>query len=342
MKGTTPLASTPPAKPTSADVARLAGVSRATVSRVVNDPGNSLVTEETRRRVLDAVRSLGYTPHASARALRAGRTHLILMPLVRAPLGRAVDQLIENLSRDLAARGLRLLIDADRSVAPEQAAHSWAEHRPDAVIGGPATCPPEAVRVLRNAGVDTVVLLDSPRRRDATALGFHDAAVAATAARHLLDTGHRRLACLVPEGPSRQLAQRRLERVRELADAAGAVVEAVPCSFGQDELRLAAARWRGSRERPTAVYAFDDDYALMLIHVLRESGLSVPEDIAVIGSGNFPLGGVFTPRLTTTHFDMSAVSAAVCEALTRLLQGKSLPRGTRAAMEPVLTVRESA
>ncbi|WP_367039241.1 LacI family DNA-binding transcriptional regulator [Streptomyces sp. Je 1-332] len=332
------------ARPTSADVARVAGVSRATVSRVVNGTAGKTVKVETRRRVLDAVRTLGYTPHAFASSLRAGRSQLVLMPLMRVPLGHAVDQLVEHLSRDLAERGLRLLIDAERSLPPAEAARAWAEYRPAAVIGGPATCPPEAVRILRGAGVDTILLLDNSRRRDVTVLGFHDGAVATVAAQYLVDAGHRRIACLVPDGPFAQLAGRRLARAQEVAAAVGATVEPVPCAFDLDSLRAVASDWRrsASDRRPTGVFAYNDDFALLLVQALQEAGFRVPGDIAVVGAGNHPLGAQLHPRLTTAHFDARKVSAAVGEGIAHLLADEALPRSTRRAMVPVLTRRDSA
>ena len=93
---------------TSSDVARAAGVSRATVSFVLNDKPGMRITEETRRRVLEAARELDYRPHASARSLAAGRSDVVLLAIPDLPIGAGISRFVEELATALAAYGLTL------------------------------------------------------------------------------------------------------------------------------------------------------------------------------------------------------------------------------------------
>ncbi|MFD4254325.1 LacI family DNA-binding transcriptional regulator [Amycolatopsis thermoflava] len=330
-------------RPTSADVARLAGVSRATVSYVLNGKDGHRVSEATRDKVLAAVRTLDYAPNAAARTLRAGHGDVVLMPLPSLPLSPPIDANIQHLDRELAERGLRLLLHGDRSGAGAAGVRSFAELRPAAVLLDAHRCTPSAVRLLTGAGA-VVLAIGKPRSARVPYLPMDSVAVARLATRYLLDRGHRRLACLVPGPPLVPLSEPRFAAVAGLAADAGVPVERVDCHMDVDSLRPAVARWRGSaRRRPTAVYAYNDEFALLLIEALRGAGLRVPGDIAVIGSGSFPMGAVLRPTLTTTHIPAGQIARAQASTVRRLLDGEPLNHEEMAAaMQPVLTVRESA
>src|SRR5438105_4346468 len=102
--------------PTSTDVAKTAGVSRTTVSYVLNGTEDGRISQATRAKVLAAVRQLGYAPNAQARLLRAGTSDVVLMPMPRDPLGPMFDTLLSSLSTELADRGLTLLIQGHRHI----------------------------------------------------------------------------------------------------------------------------------------------------------------------------------------------------------------------------------
>ncbi|MFF7656670.1 substrate-binding domain-containing protein [Streptomyces sp. NPDC007983] len=167
-------------------------------------------------------------------------------------------------------------------------------------------------------------------------------AVADRAARHLVDRGHGQLACLVPGGELAGIAQKRFDAVRAVADAAGVPVERVDCQPAVDSVRAVTDHWRDPGNRPSAVYAYNDEFALSLIQVLRDAGLDVPGDISVIGSGNHPLGATLRPRLTSTFHDMSELGTTVASTVRRLLDGQEAQAAQGPAVRPRLTIRESA
>ncbi|PAK28022.1 LacI family transcriptional regulator [Streptomyces sp. alain-838] len=331
----------PPARPTSADVARHAGVSRATVSYVLNGV-NHAISEPVRQRVLAAARELHYAPNASARSLRTGHSNLVLLPLPQDRSLPGQNVFLEHLNRELGRRDLALLLHGDSTASGIKGARTWAELRPAAVYLDAARGTRRAVTLLRRAGVRAVLLGGVPAVPYAPTLPLDQAGLARVATRHLFDRGHRRLACLVPQGNWAALAEPRCDAVADIAATEGGSVEPVPCEFSLDSLRPAIARWRDPACRPDAVYAFNDEFALLLVQALSEAGLEVPGDIAVIGSGDQPLGAALRPALTTVHFDLPRLAHAVADSLRRLLDGQDLDPAVTSAVQPRLIIRESA
>ncbi|WP_433567137.1 LacI family DNA-binding transcriptional regulator [Nocardia sp. CA-151230] len=330
--------------PTSADVARLAGVSRATVSYVLNGRSDERVRPQTRDRVLAAVRELGYAPNATARTLRTGRSNTVLMPTIQLPGSPPLDTFIEQLAFALAEQDLCLLMHGGRRHTGLEAAQEWAALRPVAVIANPHQCPPESVEFLQRAGVRAVVLLGAQASEagSAIALPVDHSAVARTAAEYLIDRGCRRLACLVPTGALAVLGIPRLEAVSLVANPAGIPVERVDCDLTEQSITPTVNRWRTDpASRPDGIYAYNDEHALLLIEALREAGLRTPDDIAVVGSGNFPMGRILRPRLTTTYVPAERHATAIATTIANALNGAT---GTTvpAPPPPELIVRESA
>ncbi len=134
----TPAHSSPASRsvPTSADVARLAGVSRATVSYVLNNTSAVRISEPTRRRVHEAAKELGYVPHAAARSLRAGHSRMVLMPAPSFPVGPLYSRFIGELQWALGRLDYTVVQYGSVGEYGDEAARAWAELRPVAVLGG--------------------------------------------------------------------------------------------------------------------------------------------------------------------------------------------------------------
>ncbi|SEL54308.1 LacI family DNA-binding transcriptional regulator [Rhodococcus maanshanensis] len=329
-------------RPTSADVARHSGVSRATVSYVLNGRDDHPISEQTKRRVLASVDALGYTPNLAASALRAGRSNIVLMPMPDIPLGFAVDAILQGLDRGLSERGLRFLLHGDRGSSGVTGARAWAQLRPAAVFTDTVRCDAEAAALLRRAGVRAVLLAGPEVVPYAPTARFQFDSLADCAARYLAGSrGHRRLACLVPGGELADLGERRFGVFVSAATQEGASVERVDCALSIDTLLPVVSAWRDPDRRPDAVYAYDDEFALVLIQALREAGLEVPRDIAVVGSDNLPLGAILRPHLTTTCVDLQAIASGLAESISRLVDGRPFePLGDLFA--PRVLVRQSA
>src|ERR1700733_2964002 len=185
--------------PTSADVARLARVSRSTVSLVVNDVPTARISQGTRERVRAAVHELGYAPDVSARRLRAGTSRLVLMPLPQFPFNPAIDTMIDHLSEKLLVNGLTLLVHGDRRATGTEAARTWAELRPAGGLVTADRCTKPSVALLRRAGTGVLMISERPVPW-ADTLEFDQGRVGAEAAAHLLAVGPRPPPAVVPPG----------------------------------------------------------------------------------------------------------------------------------------------
>lgn len=151
--------SAPRSVPTSADVARLAGVSRATVSYVLNNTGTVRISEPTRRRVREAARQLGYVPHAAARSLRAGHSRMVLMPAPSFPAGPLYSRFLSELQWALGRLDYTVVQYGTVGLRGDEAARAWAELRPVAVLAPGSDLGPQGVEVLKRSGARAVVTL---------------------------------------------------------------------------------------------------------------------------------------------------------------------------------------
>ena len=304
--------------PTSADVARLARVSRSTVSLVVNDVPNSRIAQPTRERVLAAVQELGYAPDVSARRLRAGTSRLVLMPLPQLPLGPAIDTTIEHLSEKLRASGLTLLVHGDRRATGTAAARMWAELRPAAVLVSADRCTKSSVALLRRAGTEVLMISGRPTSW-ADTLEFDQGRVGAEAAAHLLAVGHRRLAAIVPTGPLEGLGRARAEGLGNAARTVGASSEEITM---EATLQSAAAVASAVRRPggPTAVFTYNDEYGALLHRALGDQGAVMPDEIALVGADNLPIATFLRPALTSVALDPVEMADRMCTAIRSMLE----------------------
>jgi DNA-binding LacI/PurR family transcriptional regulator len=309
---------------TSADVARAAGVSRATVSYVLNDTPHQTISAATRGRVLDAAARLGYAPSAAARTLRTGRSDVVLCLLPDWPIGQEVGALLGNLSSALARSGLTFVAHPgsreDRPIA-----EIWKALTPAAVLAF-ADFSDDEIDAMRAAGVALVVALLGRIRQRRRELEVPQQRVGRLQAEHLAARGHVRLGYAYPDDDRvRLFADPRLDGARSACAAAGLpepVVGTVPLDprAAADAVR----RWRGSGV--TAVCAYNDEVALAVLAGLRAHGLAAPAGLAVIGVDDIPAARLATPALTTVTTDQVAVAAHLSATIVAAINGRPEPR----------------
>ncbi|MFM9369913.1 LacI family DNA-binding transcriptional regulator [Streptomyces sp. Da 82-17] len=291
--------------PTSADVARLAGVSRATVSYVLNNAGSVRISEPTRRRVRAAADELGYVPHAAARSLRAGHSRMVLMPAPAMPVGGLYSHLFSELQWALRRLDYTVVQFGSLGMSGDDAARAWAELRPVAVLApGDGTLTPRGVHVLARSGAKAVVTLGPQRVEGAHALLMDQRAVGRCAAEHLLGRGSTRIGVVVPSEPGyRTFSAPRLAGVRAAAEARPDA-RVVPLDLGYDEQSAVelAGRWR--ELGLDAVFAYNDEYAMLLLRALQDAGVDVPGDTALMGADDLLLGRLLRPRLSTVRMEL--------------------------------------
>jgi DNA-binding LacI/PurR family transcriptional regulator len=309
--------------PTSQDVAAAAGVSRATVSFVLNDKPNARIPEETRRRVLDAAQRLGYTPNAAARSLVTSAVSgwLVVPPAVR-PGWPAYD-VLSRVADLVAEEGVDVLADVVRGTTGAEAARTWARYRPECVLAAADRCDEEATEALRYAGVRALLVYGDEPCDYAPCLVLPEAEYGRRAASHLCRLGHRRIDHVVPAGPEQDDAVReRAQSARTVAEEAEARIRVVHTSASSASLRDWAHGLRYEPDPPTAVIAHDDRFAMAAIRALADAGLRCPQDVSVIGADDHISGAEFLPRLTTVAFDSEELASAIVEAFTTMLAGK--------------------
>ncbi|WP_129339572.1 LacI family DNA-binding transcriptional regulator [Cellulomonas endophytica] len=312
----------PEGRPTSADVARASGVSRTTVSYVLNGTPGTTISPATRRRVLDAAERLGYAPSAAARALRRGRSDLVLVVLPDWPLGPVLDELLDRLAGELAARDLQVLVHHGRG--RRRLADLWREVAPRTVVGLTAFAADE-VRDMRRAGIEVVGARLDEDRHDPTAYAVPQQRIGAMQVEHLVARGRRRVAWAGSTDPRvADFATRRLEGVAAACAAAGLPEPLVAALDLEVASGAAAARaWRAAGV--DAVAAYNDEVALAALAGLRAEGLDVPGDVAVVGVDDVPAARLVGPGLTTVHQSVEAQAAHLVAATLHALDGAGLP-----------------
>ena len=320
---------------TSADVAREAGVSRTTVSYVLNNTAHQKIPEETRQRVLEAAARLAYAPSAAARALRTGRTETVLCLLPDWPISPTIGALLEHLSAALAARGLMLVVHP-RSHAARPIADVWKATTPAAVVAFEDLAPEEAA-ALRAAGIQVVTLAGrSGRGRD---FGIRQQHLGRLQVEHLAAAGHRHLGYALPDDKRvGMFARPRLEGVRQAcADLGLAEPVALAVPLDPPAAAKVVRAWRATGPPVTGICCFNDNTALAVLAGMRRLGLSAPRDLAVVGVDDIPAARLADPPLTTVTTDMQALATQVAEAITASLHGEPRPR--RSAPDMVHLVR---
>ncbi|MGP4110736.1 LacI family DNA-binding transcriptional regulator [Streptomyces sp. 4N509B] len=309
-----------------ADVARLAGVSSQTVSRVSN--GHPGVVEATRQQVLAAMRELGYRPNSAARALRRGESRtlgVILFTLATTGNVRTLEAIAARAAGQGYAVTL-LPVAAPTHEGVREAVTRLGELAVDGIIVIMEVHLLDAATVSIPPGVH-VAVADSDAADRYSVVDTDQAGGAREAVTHLLDLGHDTVWHLA--GPAASFAaSRRAEAWRTTLLRAG---RAVPPMVRGDwsagsgyRAGLRLAREPGC----TAVFVANDQMALGLLRALHETGRRVPEDVSVVGFDDIPEAGSFMPPLTTVHQDFAEVGRLLVDGVLRRLRTESTERGT--------------
>jgi LacI family transcriptional regulator len=283
------------------DVARAAGVSPATVSRVLND--TVPVDEETRARVLKAAESLRYVPNAAARSLITTRTGTIgvLIPDLQGPFN--VD-VMRGLDAGAQRRGFDLLVSsANGGADTARDALRAMRGRVDAVVVLASELDTAELLEELPPGQPALVLGAKMESSGVSSVSLDEAGGAAAMVRHLIRHGHRDIA-LITSAARPHLARDRQQGYRDALAAAG--IEPNPSweasgEFSEQGGYEAMRRLLALDPSPTAVFAISDAMAIGALAALREAGMSVPDDMAVAGFGDVPVARFVNPPLSSVR-----------------------------------------
>lgn len=308
---------------TSTDVAEASGVSRATVSYVLNGVANQAISAETARRVREAADRLGYAPSAPARALRSGRSDVILFLIPEWPIGSAIASLIEHLYVRLAETNLTLVVHAHpRSARP--VSDLWKAITPAAVINHQALSAAEEA-AARRAGMLIVTPVFQPHGGK-TFLPFQRR-IGELQVQHLVQAGHRRLGFALPDD-DRLLAfsTPRLEGATQACVRYGLPrPAALEVPLDAAAAGHAVARWLAEEPPVTAVCAYNDETGLAVLAGMRTRQVTAPQDLAVIGVDDIPAARLSAPALTTVATGMAAFGDHLADLVACALRGKPRP-----------------
>ena len=329
------------------DVARLAGVSAMTVSRVVN--GGKNVRETTRQAVLDAIKELNYSPNTAARSLAAGEaTHIGL--LYANPSAAYLSQFLIGALHAARRAGCHLVIESCESEeADEQAevTRRFATSDVEGVILPPPLSEAQPIIAeLEAIGMPVVTVAMGIPQEDSLNIRIDDFAAAREMTRHLISQGHRAIG-FIKGHPNHIASHDRARGFFAALEEAGLDPAEAPVEQGYFTYRsgLAASERLLSRPHPpTAIFASNDDMAAAAVSVAHRRGLLVPKDISVVGFDDTSLATTVWPELTTVRQPIAAMAEAAVDVLLTELRARRAGGGrkfTERVLDHSLIVRES-
>ncbi|HSP71025.1 MAG TPA: LacI family DNA-binding transcriptional regulator [Gaiellaceae bacterium] len=329
-------------RPTIREVASAAGVSIATVSRVLN--GRPDVAPQTREAVLRAVRDRGFATNRSARALSGGRTGLVgfTLPIVHAAY---FSSILSGAAEALYEQDMRLVLcptlhEHEREVTLlDRLMHGTTD-------GAVLTLPEESneeLKALQRLGYPFVVVDPRvPLDEGIPAVSAAHGSGGRAATEHLLSLGHRRIAAIT--GPAGWMAStERLNGYRAALAAAGVMpdpVLVVESSFEIDGGERAAAELLALPDPPTAIFGFNDNIAIGAMRAARARGLRVPDDLSVVGFDDSEHAAIAVPALTTIRQPLAELGRMAVSLLLRLLEHQRV-ESLSVELATRLVVRES-
>ncbi len=327
-----------------ADVAKLSGVSAATVSRTLANP--EIVAKATRDRVLAAVRQTGYTPNVAARNLRARRSHmaLVVVPNIENPF---FAEVLRGIDETLSRRGYGLII-ANLDNSPDKESRYVDLASAGQVDGVLLLCGhvlKGTSRTLIDADVPIVAACEAIPGGRFSHVEVDNRIAAAAAARHLVELGHRRIGYV--SGPAVNI----LDKARRAgfwdALAAGGLQASASVVWEGDFTFTAGERAAGAllgmtkKQRPTAVFAANDEMAIGFLKTVRAAGLRVPEDLSIVGFDAIEYAEYCEPPLTTVHQPRREIGARAAELLADAMAADAPVRPVAVTLAAKLLVRKS-
>ncbi len=327
------------------DIARELGVSIVTVSKVLRNHED--IGDETRKRVLDLVKELKYTPNLAARGLVTGRTYLVglVVPDLLHPF---FAQIAKSLSGALLKKGYCLTISTseDDPDLEERELERLLGRRLDALVIASSCTNPAAFEDILKQGPPFVLIDRHFVSLDSNYVGIDDEAVGVLATSHLIDVGCKRIAHL--RGPENSPGQGRLKGYLDTLSKRR--MSASPQYISSPRRVDVQSRESGADlmrqllkldPPPDGVFCYNDPMAIGAIHAIHEAGLRVPEDVAVIGSGNLHYDSELRVPLSSIDQQTELIGERAARLTLSLLESKVRPRSKTIILQPELVVRAS-
>ncbi len=341
-----------PRRPTSKQVAERAGVSQTTVSFVLNNVVDANISEETKERVLDAARELNYIPDVAARTLARGRSDNIALVLAQPHRQVFIDEYIPRvltgISEVARKHKLRILVEQVHTKSASAVYRRLLQSREAAgvIINFGTTNDDEIEHIIEctNNGMPVVTL--NHMHSEIHSVEVDKYSGVKVLIQHLIDLGHQRIACIPYDevNHSPHVEERLNVFHRTMADN-GLTVDPALMERGlfDPETGYTAMQRILARSQnclPDAVYAMNDIMAFGAVRAIREHGLRIPQDIAIVGFDDVRLAGFCDPPLTTMHEPDEEHGRQAVEMLINLLNGTAL-KDKHVTLQTRLVVRDS-
>lgn len=333
-------------KPTIKDVAKLAGVSFKTVSRVVNKEPS--VSDEVRNRVQECIKQLNYQPNHTARTMRKAPFSLAFV--YDNPNSHYVIEMQNGIISECRKRGFELVIHPTDSRS-EEVGKELAAMIGSNQIGGVILTPPlsenrELVTFLLNRDAKVVRILSGSEAPDSLAPAVHidDIAASRKMTDYLLELGHKQIAFLGYHA-SHESSLGRLKGFREAHESRGIAVDKnliIDGEFTFDSGMTMTRQALQNNRPPTAIFACNDEIAAGAVFQSRLSGLSIPDDISIVGFENSPFSVQTWPHLTTVDQPNFAIAASAAAMVIQMMQGKDNHTPESKGFTLDLVIRDSA
>jgi LacI family transcriptional regulator len=322
------------------DVAKMANVSVASVSRALN--GHTGVTAETQKRIREVAKRLRYFPHSAARSLITRRTQTIgaLLPDLH---GEFFSELIRGIDLAARARGLHLLVSSSHGNAEEAAA---ALRAMQGRVDGLLVMTPHADEDFLDDNLPLLlpmVLMNTHVKGERhTVLDIDDYGGAQAMVRHLIACGRRRIVFIAGPEANHDVHERERGYRDALAESPHDLTAVtLPGDFTEESGYHAAKLALAMSPRPDAIFAANDMMAIGCLSALSEAGIKVPQDIAVAGFDDIPMARYIAPPLTTVRVRIAELGAAALDKLAQMIDSEGEPEATRQVVATELVVRAS-
>jgi LacI family transcriptional regulator len=328
------------------DIARDLGVSVVTVSKVLRRHAD--ISEETRQRVLRRIQELNYRPNMAARALVTGRT-LVAGLIVPDLLHPFFAQIAKAISAVLRQQGYGLLISSSEEdpELEQREVEQMLDRGVDAILIASARLSMEGLQRIQERKTPYVLIDRQFSGLKANFVGNDDVAIGTLATRHLIEQGARRIAHI--GGPQVSTAMGRLHGYRQALTAAGmAPREDHVIAIGSGDDRgdtggyEAARRLLATDPRPDAIFCYNDPVAMGAMQMIRESGLHIPRDIAILGCGNVAYSAFLAVPLSTIDQDSARIGVEAARRALALLKSANSVRPKSVIVGTRLIVRASS
>jgi LacI family transcriptional regulator len=328
------------------DIARELGVSVVTVSKALRNHDD--ISEETRERVLQRMRDLNYRPNLAARALVTGRSFIVgfVMPGLLHSFFGEVAKGLTNVFRK-KGYGLVIATSEEEPELEQQEIEQLLARRVDALVVATTQASPESFRRIEEQGIPYVLIDRRIDELSANFVGVDDRTVGLIATEHLIQCGSKRIAYIYATRPStgsgrlegyRQALEKhsipiRPEYIRAHDEAGDASDDAAYATM--KELLVLD-------EPPDGVFCFNDQFALSAMKAVLDAGLRIPEDVAIVGSGNIRHADFLRVPLTTVDQNSVAIGERAAKLALSIIESKTPQKARTILLEPRLVVRHSS